>query len=267
MDDQPRSRAAVAEEVRWPALGRFLAWLRDAPAYPANAGDLRTAELLGLRLPIRATVAVVTVALLLLLDYHGRIDGPLEALLGPFGNGVADAKRLQALGRLLLLGAVPLLAILLLLRDRPGRYGLRLGDWRAGAAIGLAGCVLMTPIVIGLVRLPAFGEYYAPQAASATDVVLTTALEVIPAEFFFRGFLLFALLRVTGPIAVVLATLPFAFSHLGKPEVETLSTLLGGLLYGWLDWRTGSVLWSGLAHTWILSLAIIAAVLAAAGGT
>jgi membrane protease YdiL (CAAX protease family) len=67
---------------------------------------------------------------------------------------------------------------------------------------------------------------------------------------------------------VVVATLPFAFAHLGKPEVETLSTLFGGLLYGWLDWRTGSVLWSGLAHTWILSLAVIGAgaVAASTGG-
>jgi membrane protease YdiL (CAAX protease family) len=57
----------------------------------------------------------------------------------------------------------------------------------------------------------------------------------------------------------VIATLPFAFAHLGKPEIETLSTLAGGIAYGWLDWRSGSVLWSGLAHTWILSLAVIAA--------
>ena len=50
--------------------------------------------------------------------------------------------------------------------------------------------------------------------------------------------------------------------------METLSTLFGGLLYGWLDWRTGSVLWSGLAHTWILSLAVIGAgaVAASPGG-
>ncbi len=122
----------------------------------------------------------------------------------------------------------------------------------------------MTPVVLALVRLPAFAGYYAPQSTAPLDVVLTTALEVIPAEFFYRGFLLFALLRVAGPIAVVIATLPFAFAHLGKPEVETLSTLGGGLLYGWLDWRTGSVLWSGLAHTWILSLAVIGAGLTAA---
>jgi membrane protease YdiL (CAAX protease family) len=235
------------------------------PAYPPDAGDLRTVSLLGLDLPVRATVAVLTVSALLLLDYHGRIDGLVEALLGPFGSDPADAKRVQSLGRLVVQGLVPLLVLVLVLRDRPSRYGLRLGDWRAGMVLGIGGAAVMTPIVLALVRVPAFGAYYAPQAAPPLDVLLTTALEVVPAEFFFRGFLLFALLRVTGPIAVVLATMPFAFIHLGKPEAETLSTLAGGLLYGWLDWRTGSVLWSGLAHTWILSLAVIGA--GAAAGT
>jgi membrane protease YdiL (CAAX protease family) len=128
-----------------------------------------------------------------------------------------------------------------------------------GLVLAVGGCIVMTPIVLALATQPAFAGYYAPQATTTADVVLTTALEVIPAEFFFRGFLLFALLRVVGPIAVVIATLPFAFAHLGKPEIETLSTLAGGLLYGWLDWRTGSVLWSGLAHTWILALVVVAA--------
>ncbi len=183
----------------------------------------------------------------------------MAALLGPFGAGAAEAKRVQALGRLVLEGAVPLLLVIFVMRDRPSRYGVAVGDWRAGLAIGLGGCLVMTPVVLAAVHLADFATYYAPQGASARDVFLTTALEVIPAEFFFRGFLLFALLRVAGPIAVVIATLPFAFAHLGKPEIETLSTLVGGLLYGWLDWRTGSVLWSGLAHTWILSLTVLAA--------
>jgi membrane protease YdiL (CAAX protease family) len=220
---------------------RLVRWLEAAPPYPPNAGDLRTFNVLGLRLPGRATVAVIAVALILLLDYHGRIDALVAALMGPFGDTLADTKRLQAIGRLVLEGLVPLLLVVLVMRDRPSRYGLVIGDRRAGLA------------------LADFAAYYAPQGASATDVILTTALEVLPAEFFFRGFLLFSLLRVAGPIAVVLATLPFAFVHLGKPEIETLSTLVGGLLYGWLDWRTGSVLWSGLAHTWILSVAVLAA--------
>ncbi len=198
-------------------------------------------------------------ALLLLLDYHGRIDGLVEArgraVRGQGRGRQAAASRSAGCSSWAWSRSS---CVLVFLRDRPGRYGLRLGDWRAGIIIGLAGCVVMTPVVVALVWLPAFAGYYAPQAAPPLDVVVTTALEVIPAEFFFRGFLLFALLRVTGPIAVVIATLPFAFAHLGKPEVETLSTLVGGMAYGWLDWRTGSVLWSGLAHTWILcSVAVI----------
>ncbi len=264
-DGAPGATARTSVTV---GFDRLRAWLADAPAYPATAGDLRTVTVLGLELPVRATVAIVAVTMVLLLDYHGRVDSLVEAVLGPFGSAPADAQRLRSLGRLVLEGLVPLAMIVLVLGDRPSRYGLRLGDWRSGLAIGLAGCAVMTPIVIVLVRLPAFVGYYAPQAAAPLDVVLTTALEVIPAEFFYRGFLLFALLRVAGPIAVVIATLPFAFAHLGKPEVETLSTLFGGLLYGWLDWRTGSVLWSGLAHTWILSLAVIGsgAVAASPGG-
>lgn len=234
-------------------------WLEAAPPYPASAADLQTVSVLGLRLPVRATIAVVAVALLLLLDYHGRVNGLVEAVLGPFGEGAADVKRLSSIGRLLLQGGVPILIVLLVFGDRPSRYGIAIGDWRAGMAIAVGGCLVMMPIVLGAVRLADFAAYYAPQKASVVDVFLTTALEVIPAEFFFRGFLLFALLRVIGPIAVVIATLPFAFIHLGKPEIETLSTLFGGLLYGWLDWRTGSVLWSGLAHTWILSVTILAA--------
>jgi uncharacterized protein len=230
-----------------------------APAYPADVGDLRTVSVLGLELPVRATVAVLVVAAILLLDYHGRIDDVVQAVLGPFGTTPAEAKRLQSLGRLLLEGLVPLLVVVVGFRDRPSRYGIQLGDWRAGAFIALAGCAVMTPIVLALDMTPAFAGYYGPQVTDPLDVLLTTALEVIPAEFFFRGFLLFTLLRIAGPISVVIATLPFAFVHLGKPEVETLSTLVGGLAYGWLDWRTGSVLWSGLAHTWILSFAILAA--------
>jgi membrane protease YdiL (CAAX protease family) len=242
-----------------PAVVRVRAWLSAAPAYPADAADLRTVEFLGLRLPRRATTVIVLVALILLLDYHGEVTRLVSALTGWSTAADADFKRVQGVGRALLLAIVPLMVIVVGFRDRPSRYGVRLGDWRAGAAIALGGALVMTPIAVAFAHIPSFAAYYAPQAGAPLGVVLTTALDVVPAEFFFRGFLLFALLRTVGPIAVVLATLPFAFSHLGKPEIETLSTLLGGFLYGWLDWRTGSVVWSGLAHTWILSVLVLAA--------
>ncbi len=250
--DAPRGRAA--DGPAW--LGRAWAWVTAGGRYSPDERDLATVGILGLRLPVRATLAIVVVTLLVLLDYHGRVD----AFLGFDGGGTpAEALRERALGRLLLLGVLPFAIVVLLFRDRPSRYGIRVGDARAGAVLGLLGCVLMTPVVAVLTGQPDFRTYYAAFATAPADVILTSAIEVIPAEFFYRGFLMFALLRAIGPLAVLIATLPFGFAHLGKPELETLSTLFGGLAYGWLDWRTGSVLWSGLAHTYILSLAVILA--------
>jgi membrane protease YdiL (CAAX protease family) len=259
---EPRQAALSAETgvaSGASTLARLRAWLVNAPGYPADAADLRTVGFLGLRLPARASTAVMIVALLLMLDYHGTLTDVVSWATGWSTTADADWKRVQGVGRLLLLGGVPLLVVLLGFRDRPSRYGLRLGDWRAGLAISLGGIAVMTPVAIAVAHVPAFAAFYAPQAAPPPQVFLTTALDVLPAEFFFRGFLLFALLRAVGPIAVVFATVPFAFSHLGKPELETLSTLGGGFLYGWLDWRTGSVVWSGLAHTWILGCLVLAA--------
>jgi membrane protease YdiL (CAAX protease family) len=57
----------------------------------------------------------------------------------------------------------------------------------------------------------------------------------------------------------VVAAVPFTFSHLGKPELETLSTLFGGSVFGWLHWRTGSILYSAGAHVAIYVLVTLAA--------
>ena len=91
-------------------------------------------------------------------------------------------------------------------------------------------------------------------------MVFTNVLDVFSAEFVFRGFLMFTLLRTVGPLGIVLAAVPFTFAHLGKPELETISTLLGGTIFGWLDWRTGSILYSATAHAVILSVVMFASV-------
>jgi membrane protease YdiL (CAAX protease family) len=167
--------------------------------------------------------------------------------------------RLQALDRLVLYAAIPLLVVVLVFRDRPSRYGVRIGDWRAGAALAGAGCLVMTPIVVWFAGQADVVGYYAPSAASLPDVAVTNAVDLFSAEFLFRGFLMFALIRAIGPIGVLVATLPFVFSHLTKPELELLSTLGGGMLYGWLAWRTGSILWGAAAHTFILTLVVLLA--------
>lgn len=207
-------------------------------------------------MPFRATVAIVVVTLVLLLDYSltfipddlaaaGRTSGTLLAI---------------AIERAVLFGIVPLVVVLAVFRDRPARYGLQLGDARAGAILTAAGCALMVPVVLWFATLPDVRSFYGPGAAAPLgQVVATNLLDLVAAEFLFRGFLMMTLLRVIGPIGVLVAAVPFAFAHLGKPELELLSTLGGGLVYGWLAWRTGSIVWGAAGHVVILTLVTIAA--------
>lgn len=225
------------------------------PEYPPDARDLRTINVVGLELPLRATVALAFVTLALLFDFSRTF---IPETIQDLGRA-APAMRFQATERLVLFGLLPLAIVLLGFRDRPSRYGLTIGDWRWGIGLVVVGCAVMTPVILVLAGIPAFREYYAISSASPVDVVITNVLDLLSAEFLIRGFLMFALLRVLGPIAVLVATLPFVFAHLGKPEIELLSTLAGGLIYGWVNWRTGSILWSAAAHIYIVTLLLVAA--------
>jgi membrane protease YdiL (CAAX protease family) len=235
--------------------GRLRALFLATPDYPPTDADLRTIDLLGLRLPVRAAIAIAVVTFVLLFDYS-RTFLPDDAR--NLGRS-PDALWAIALVRAVLYGLVPLAVVLLVFRDRPSRYGLTPGDWRAGLVLVVAGCVVMTPIVLWFANRPDAQAFYGPGVASPARVVLTNAIDLTAAEFLFRGFLMLTLVRVMGPIGVLVATMPFVFAHLGKPELELFSTLGGGLVYGWLAWRTGSIVWGAVGHTYILSLVTIAA--------
>jgi uncharacterized integral membrane protein len=235
--------------------GRWWAAFTAGPAYPPEPADTRTVPLVGLDLPGRATLAIAVVTVVLLLDYS-RTFLPDDL----FASGLSPAAaRAIALERAVLFGLVPLLVVLAVFRDQPSRYGLALGEWRWGLGLVVVGCALMTPLVLWFATLPEVRAYYGPSAAPWPELLAVNGLELTSAEFAFRGFLLMTLLRVIGPLAVVVAALPFVFGHLGKPELELFSTLAGGLVYGWLAWRTRSIVWGAIGHTYILTLVTVAA--------
>ncbi len=240
------------------APGRALVdWLVAGPRYEPSPADTRTVSVAGLELPVRATIALAVVTLALLFDFSRTfIPRDIQDL-----QRAAEALRFQALERTVLFGLIPVAIVVLVFRDRPARYGLRLGDWRAGLPLAVVGMAAMTPLLLVLAAIPQFRAYYAVSSTNPLDLTITHLLDLVPTEFLLRGFLMFTLLRAIGPIGVVVAVLPFAFSHLGKPEVELFSTLIGGTVFGWVNWRTGSIVWSALAHVYIQTL-----LLAAVGG-
>ena len=150
--------------------------------------------------------------------------------------------------------------ILTLFRDSPARYGFQWGDWRAGIALTAAGCGVLALTMWFVARTPAFRAFYAPQASSSgLPLPLKTALDLVGWEFIFRGFLLFALYPVCGPLAIVLQAIPFTIAHFGKPEIETLSCIFGGSALGYVAWRTRSFVYPFLIHWFLTTFTILVA--------
>jgi membrane protease YdiL (CAAX protease family) len=188
----------------------------------------------------RAAVAIVATTLLLVVDGYYVLWGNL------------------LLSRTVLYLVIPLGIILLVFRESPARYGVQLGDWRRGLAWTLGAWAGLTVLMAVVARTPAFREYYGA-AASGRLFWLADGVELLGWEFFFRGFLLFALYRACGPLALLLQAVPFTLAHMGKPALETLSCIFGGTAFGYIAWRSRSFLYPFLIHWFLASFTAVMA--------
>ncbi|GER81232.1 MAG: CPBP family intramembrane metalloprotease [Anaerolineales bacterium] len=192
-------------------------------------------------LNIDRKVAVITIAstlLLLVFSYH-NITPSTE------------------INQTVLFFVIPLLFIVLVFRESPRDYGLALGDWRAGLVITLGGIALMTPVIWSLAKLdPTSQSYYQGMTAS---LPWNTFFQIFGWEFLFRGWITFGYARKFGANALWIQAVPFALMHIGKPEIETLSTVFGGFAFGWIAYRTRSFLYPFLIHWYIFTLIVLVA--------
>lgn len=164
----------------------------------------------------------------------------------------------KGLDRTLLYLCIPLLVIVLVFRESPRDYGFQLGDWRAGVGLSLAALSFILPVLWLLVRQDAaMRVYYA--GAPGSSLLVYTFFELFGWEFLFRGWLTFSYVRKFGPQGLWLQAVPFAIAHIGKPELETLSTIFGGFFFGWLAWRTKSFLYPFLIHWAIFTFVVLVA--------
>jgi membrane protease YdiL (CAAX protease family) len=198
-------------------------------------------KLLGEKLTFDWKIVSITIGstLLLMVDAYHRLT--------PY----------KYLDRVLLYLVIPLAFIVLVFREHPDRYGFGLGDWRAGLVLTGLGILLMGPVIWYLGSSDAsMTDYYQPYVRG---LPWTTFLDLIGWEFFFRGLILFGYARKFGAEALWLQAVPFALAHIGKPEVETLSTIFGGFAFGWVAWRTKSFVYPFLIHWFIATFIILVA--------
>ena len=154
---------------------------------------------------------------------------------------------------------VPLLLIILFFRENPAQYGFRIGNWKAGLLFTLIGWVATFIIAIVAAQTNDFRAYYGSQTKPLFQLIIDNGLDLFGWEFLFRGFLLFALIPICGPYAILLQAVPFTIAHIGKPELETLSCIFGGSLLGFIAWRTRSFLYPFLIHWFLTTITILVA--------
>jgi membrane protease YdiL (CAAX protease family) len=163
----------------------------------------------------------------------------------------------KALDRTILYLVIPLMIILVVFRENPIDYGFRLGDWKLGLLLTAVCIIMIAPILWFIGRGDSnMQNYYQGQVSG---LPWTTFADLFGWEFLFRGWLLFGYARKFGPEALWLQAVPFALAHIGKPEIETLSTIFGGFVFGWVSWKTKSFVYPFIIHWFVATFTIVVA--------
>jgi membrane protease YdiL (CAAX protease family) len=154
----------------------------------------------------------------------------------------------------------PLFFTRLYLKRSFAQVGLGLGDYRFGLKLAaLAIPVLIVPLIFIASRMPEVRAEYPLVKVLFTrhDLVLWyelayVGLYYVAWEFYFRGFLLFGIRETLGDfMAVVIQTIPSSLIHFGKPEGETIGSIIAGIVFGVVALRTKSIWYGFLAHATI----------------
>lgn len=135
---------------------------------------------------------------------------------------------------------LPVCAIVLVFRQNPLDFGLRPGNWRLWIKfVGVAAAIII-PVLLVSSQVPSMRRYYSGQQEDLLYYCLSMGALLFAWEFFFRGFLLFGLMDRLQEKSIIIQMVPFALMHLGKPEIEALSTVITGTLFGFIAYRSRS---------------------------
>lgn len=190
----------------------------------------------GIDFDLKLTFLIILATIVPMLDYYNH-----------------KLTNTKAYDRMIFYFVIPMLVIVLLFRESPREYGFTWGNWRVGLLWTVVGCVGMAVILWFVARSSGMQSYYEARAPeNIWRVIYITGVDLFGWEFIWRGLMLFAFARAFGPgPAIFLQAVPFAFMHLGKPEIETFSTIFGGAAFGFVAWQSGSFVYPFLIHWFI----------------
>jgi len=145
---------------------------------------------------------------------------------------------------------LPILTIVILRRN-PLDFGLRFGNFKVWRFHVIASFIIALPILYIASHSSRLAAYYAIQQFDAVKYSLETIVYLLAWEFLFRGFLLFGLKEKLKESSILVQMVPFVLLHFGKPEIETISTIIMGIYLGYVAYRGNSYWPAFIIHLFI----------------
>jgi len=155
---------------------------------------------------------------------------------------------------LIYFGILPVLAILIILRKNPLDFGLRIGNYRVWIPYVVIFLLIAVPILYLTSDMSSVQGYYRTHRNSEfLTYVWKMAVYMLGWEFLFRGFMLFGLKDKFKEGSILIQMIPFVLLHFGKPEIETISTIFTGILWGYICYR-GKSFWPAYIMHMVVNL-------------
>ena len=146
---------------------------------------------------------------------------------------------------------IPIL-LLCFFKKNPKNYGLNFKNYKKSLLYFFFILIISLPIMIYGSNLEEFKSYYplfySDSIFSFAKNEIFICVIMLSTEFFFRGFLMFELRKKIGWYAIIVQTIPYGILHIGKPPLEVYYSFVAGIVLGYMDYKTESILPSFLSH-------------------
>ena len=152
---------------------------------------------------------------------------------------------------LIYFAVLPVLTITVILRRNPLDFGLRLGNFKVWRFYVIATLIVALPILYIASRSSVLAQYYTLRQFDVGKYAVETTAYLLAWEFLFRGFLLFGLKEKLKESSILVQMVPFVLVHFGKPEIETISTILTGIYFGFVAYRGNSYWPAFIIHLFV----------------
>lgn len=196
-------------------------------------------------------VFVLSIILLIVFQYFGKPEsyrGSVAAFWQPLLGNRGDIARYVHWGAssIVLRILVPFAIIRWVFHESISDYGWRWRGTLKHAPMYLTLYAIMVPLLVWASTQGSFQQKYpfyrgaAGGGASFWGYELLYGAQFAGVEFFFRGFLTFALFKRFGYNALLIMAIPYVMVHFNKPLPETFGALGAAFILGALALRAGS---------------------------